>query len=663
MGKLTWGRWQGVQVWAGVLRIALATLAMHALAAAAQRGPLAIDKIDPPNWWAKMPRPMLLVHGEGLRSATFSISDRNLRIERVAPSANGHWAQLWLSSSPAEPERVTLRAAVGGQSVESRYTFAAPRPSTDGFQGFSSRDVMYLIMTDRFADGDLENDGPDAQSDAGSPAALAERAKPRGWHGGDLKGIEDHLDYLQQLGVTTVWITPVYQNQESDSYHGYGATDMYGVDPHYGTLGDLRALALALHQRGMKLVLDTVPNHVGPLNPWVKDEPAPDWFHGTKTHHLDGQTNFQALINPHAPERDRVGTLEGWFAGALPDMNTESPAVAQYLRQNAVWWVEQSGADGLRIDTFPYVDREFWHAFNGELKQLFPHLTQVGEIFNGDPVITSSFAGGVTRAGVDTELYTPFDFPTYFALRDVFTKGAPMSRLADVLGEDSLYPHPQRLVPFIGNHDTERFATAVHGSGGDSEGALQLALAYVLTSRGMPQIYSGDEIAMQGGGDPENRKDFPGGFPSGSSSGLPGDGRDAFVATGRTALQQKTFTWVAALDAFRHAHDALACGAEQVLASNQDWMVYLRQAGPSAEPGCASTEQRVLVVLHRGAESAGSSAAVQPSKLDVDLNLTGMQGCRLGKAEIRLGEPSAAIEGAALHLQASGDAVWIGSCQ
>ena len=420
---------------------------------------------------------------------------------------------------------MTLTAKAGGETVERRYTFEKRRPAGDGFAGFSSRDVMYLIMTDRFADGDLQNDGPDARSAEDSAEAAAERAKPRGWHGGDLKGIEEHLDYLQKLGVTTVWTTPVYQNHEANSYHGYGATDLYRVDEHYGTLEDLKSLAAALHARGMKLVLDTVPNHVGPANPWVTDEPAPDWFHGTAAHHLEAETNFQALINPHAPERDKVGTLDGWFANVLPDMNTESPAVAQYLRQNAVWWIEETGADGLRIDTFPYVDRAFWHGFNGELKELFPRLTEVGEVFNPDPVITSSFAGGVTRAGVDTELYTPFDFPTYFALRDVFVKGAPMSKLADVLGEDALYPHPERLVPFIGNHDTERFATAA-----GSEGSVELALAYVLTTRGMAQIYSGDEIAMQGGGDPENRHDFPGGFAGGGERCVCGVGTDAGAA-------------------------------------------------------------------------------------------------------------------------------------
>ena len=603
---------------------------------------LKMDKVDPPNWWAGMPKPMLLVHGEGLGGAKFSLSDRGLRVERVVTSENGHWAQVWLSASPKEAETVTLRAVSGAAKAEVTYRFEKPKASGEGFAGFSSRDVMYLIMTDRFADGDSRNDGVEAKSAEGSTEAAAERAKPRGWHGGDLNGIEEHLDYLQELGVTTVWTTPVYENHEANSYHGYGATDLYKVDEHYGTLEDLKALAKALHARGMKLVLDTVPNHVGPANPWVKDEPASDWFHGTAARHLKAEYDFQALINPHAAERDRVGTEHGWFADVLPDMNTESPAVAQYLRQNAVWWIEETGADGLRIDTFPYVDREFWHGFNGELKELFPRLTEVGEVFDGDPVVTSSYADGVTRAGVDTELYTPFDFPTYFVVQKVFGKGAPMTELAKVLGEDALYVHPERLVPFVGNHDTDRFATVA-----GNEGAVKLALAYVLTTRGMPQIYSGDELAMQGGGDPDDRHDFPGGFS--------GEGASAFVASGRTGAAAETFDWVAKLNAGRKKHEALGCGAEQVLASDADWMVTLRDAGKGV--GCGTSGERVLVAIHRGGKS------VAQATLDVKTGMTWMEGCKLGSAEIASGGATARVEGETLHLKVEGDAVWVGACQ
>ncbi len=605
---------------------------------------LRVTSIDPPNWYAQLPKPMLLVHGEGLSGATFTLSDLALTIDSTVISANGHYAQLWLSTSPAQPETIHIYAQHGAEHVDTPYTFAARR--TDGMAGFSSRDVMYLVMTDRFADGDLANDGPNANLKAEAPDAVADRAKARGWHGGDLRGVQQHLDYLQQLGVTTLWITPVYENHEESSYHGYGATNLYRVDEHYGTLADLQSLAAELHRRGMKLALDTVPNHVGPANPWLADEPAPNWFHGTGAQHLNGETNFRALIDPHAPDRDRVGTLQGWFGNTLPDMDTDDPAVAKYLRQNAEWWIEQTGADALRIDTFPYVNREFWNAFNGELATLYPHLTEVGEVFNSDPIITSSFAGGVTRAGTDTRLYTPFDFPTYFALRDVFTKGAPMSKLADVLSQDALYPHPERLVPFFGNHDTSRFATAATAPGYEA-----LAFAYILTTRGMPQIYSGDELALKGGDDPDNRHDFPGGFP--------GQSGNAFIAAGRTPEQREMFTWVSTLTHLRSQSPALQCGTEEVLSSNAETIVYLRSyVAGAAGGGCTdiphgTTSQRVLVALHRDKAAA----------LDVPLANTGAASCSLQQALLATPGSRASSAGTDLHLQLVPGAVLVVPCQ
>jgi glycosidase len=632
--------------WLPLSLIACLSLAGNAQTSASA---LQITKIDPPNWWANMPKPMLLIQGTGFSDATFSLSDKALRVESVAVSENGHWAQLWLSASPSEMETVTLRVTRRGEHAEAPYVFAS-RPAASGrYAGFSSRDVMYLIMTDRFADGDKFNDGPSATDAIGSPAATTERAKPRGWHGGDLRGIRQHLDYLQQMGVTTIWPTPVYQNRhEPESYHGYGATDLFAVDEHYGTLNDLKGLAEALHARGMKLVLDTVPNHVGPAHPWIRDEPAADWFHGTTEHHREAESNFRALIDPHAPERDRIGTLEGWFANALPDMNTESPAVAQYLRQDAVWWIEETGADGLRIDTFPYVDREFWHAFNGELKELYPHLTEVGETFNGDPVIVSSFAGGVTRAGVDTELYTPFDFPMYYGLRDVLTKDAPLSKLAEILAADSLYPHPERLVSFLGNHDTTRIVTAMTADEARSEALVQFGFAYIFTTRGMPQIYSGDEIAMQGGEDPDDRHDFPGGFQ---------DGTGAFAVHSRTAKQKRMFAWVSQLVAIRRQHEALACGAEQVLDSNNEWIVFLRDASHASSGTCGASKERVLVVLHRGLKDG------EISKLDVNLGQTWMNSCNLAVPDLAAKGSSASVANNVLHVELGTDDALIASCQ
>ena len=639
------------------LALSLAPHRTHAQPAAGldrDAGKLTLLKVDPPNWWADMPKPMLLVRGEGLSGASFALSDPALRIENMVISANGHWAQLWLAASPAQPETVTLQVKRGAAHVTMPYTFAARRAGSDGFAGFSSNDVLYLIMTDRFADGDRHNDGADASKLATSAEAIAERAKPRGWHGGDLRGVLDHLDYLQQLGATAVWITPVYVNHEPEAYHGYHATDYYGVDPHYGTLADLQALAAALHARGMKLVLDTVPNHVGPAHPWVTDEPSPVWFHGTAAHHLAGKTNFASLVDPHAPERDRLSTLDGWFVDQLPDMNTDDPVVAQYLRQNAVWWIEQTAADGLRIDTFPYVDRPFWNAFDGELKSLFPSVTEVGEIANPDPVITSAFADGTTTAGIDTRLYTPFDFPLYDVVLKVFAHGEPMDGLADVLAADSLYPHPERLVTFLGNHDTARFAQKV-----TDPGLRRLAFAFLLTTRGMPQIYSGDELATMGGDDPDDRRDFPGGFP--------GDPQSAFATGGKSAAQQAMFSWVARLAALRRQDPALGCGAEQVLASDTDWLVYLRDTAHAAVPcnppnpprpaGALAKQrggQRVVVALHRGQA---------PGNLDLSLDETWAAGCRPGKPLLGAPGSDATVASGKLRLQMAGDDTLIFACQ
>jgi glycosidase len=559
-------------------------LLMLLLVANAQEASPRMVKVDPPNWWVAMPAPMLLIQGDHLDGAQFHLSDKTLRVLRTHISANGHWAELWLSAVPAKPETITVTAKSSGGTASLPYTFAARRETRAGFAGFSSKDVMYLIMTDRFADGDYTNDGPTAHDAAGSAAAIAERAKPRGWHGGDLRGITEHLDYLEQLGITTVWITPVYQNHGDDSYHGYGATDMFAVDEHYGTLDDLKALSAALHARGMKLVLDTVPNHVGPAHPWVDDEPEHDWFHGTKASHHPAQGEFKPLVDPHAPWRDQRDITEGWFANVLPDMNQENPAAAQYLIQNAIWWTEQVSLDGLRLDTFPYIARPFWQNFHAQLHSLYPHLTTVGEVFNPDATIVSSFAGGVTRLGVDTGLDTPFDFPNYFTLRDVFINGAPLSHLADTLRFDGLYPHPERLTTFLGNHDTSRFL----GEKSASADSLKLAFVVLFTMRGMPQLYSGDEIAMTGGEDPDNRHDFPGGFP-GATQG-------AFDASSRTPEQRQMYDWVSSLLKLRNEKAALQSGDEQILLADTDHIVYLR--GERLSQGCTAGP-RTLIAINR----------------------------------------------------------------
>ena len=555
-----------------------------------------IHTIDPPGWWVQMPNPMLLVNGDNLEGAHFSVRGRGVTLTRTQISANGHWAFLWLDTSHAAAQN--LQVVADTRVGSARHVFALSERNHDphAHRGFNSSDVMYLIMTDRFADGDPRNDQPGH-----------DRSAPRGWHGGDLKGIEQHLDYLQQLGITTLWTTPVASNAAMpDSYHGYAATDLYAVDSHFGTITDYRHLSDALHARGMKLVIDLAPNHLGILHPWIKDPPAPDWCHGTVEHHLHAQGDFQDLVDPHAPKQAWRVITEGWFTDSMPDLNQENPLVAQYLIQNAMWWVETANLDGIRLDTFPYVGRTFWHDFHAQLHAVYPHLTTVGEIFNPNPEITSFFAGGVKHNGIDTGLDTPFDFPVYFALRDVLTQDRSFTELARVLRQDALYPHPERLVPFIGNHDTSRFLTAVNGS----IRRLELAFGLLTTLRGMPLFYSGDEIAMPGGNDPDNRHDFPGGFP--------GDAQNAFTRTGRSATQEQVFSWVSDLIRMRKEHPVLESGVEQNLDAKDDVFVFVRAQNPS---GCAADHgaERILIVVNK------SSAR---KTIEISVADTALEGCK-----------------------------------
>jgi glycosidase len=614
--------------------LAIVAASFGRVAANAADTPPTMTKVDPPNWWAGMPEPMLLVKGENLAGAHFTLSDSHIHIRNTQISENGHWAEVWLDASPSAPETVTLRARTNDGEATLPYRFEHRRASTDGFAGFSSRDAMYLIMTDRFADGDLTNDGLQAKSAEQSADAAAERDRARGWHGGDLRGITQHLDYIQQTGFTTVWMTPVYANEnEPDSYHGYGATDLYAVDPHYGSLADLKDLGAELHRRHMKLVLDTVPNHVGPRHPWVDDEPDPAWLHGTKADHHEAVGDFRPLVNPYAPWRDQQFVLQGWFANVLPDLNQENPATAQYLIQNAVWWIEETGADGLRIDTFPYVARPFWHDFHRQIHTLFPKVTTVGEVFNCDATITSSFAGGVTRNGVDTGLDTPFDFPTYCALRDVFLKGAPMNRLAEVWQLDALFPHPERLIPFLGNHDTSRFLS----NPGATPEALRLAFATLFTMRGMPQVYAGDEIAMLGGDDPDNRHDFPGGWPAAP--------QDAF--THQDAKQSAMHKWVKDLLTLRAQHPALQDGAMQLLIADKDVLAYTR--GVPRQRGLNDDlTGKVLIVINRSASS---------SKVDIKLNGTSLSG--MSSSQTLMGDVTPHWNTNELTVEIPGSSVWI----
>ena len=576
------------------------------------------SKIDPPNWWIGLPGPMLMITGEHLAGAHVSTNTPGVRIARTLDGLGGRYEFVWLEMTKAtSPGKVglDLRTEAGHQEVdlplEARDPAGLISKDGGGFSGFSPDDVIYLIMPDRFADGDTSNNFPGF--------GTYDRTAPRAYHGGDLRGVQQRLPYLKDLGITTIWITPIYQNDDrtGGDYHGYGATDLYAVERHLGTLADFRALVKAAHQQGMKVLLDIVPNHVGPTNSWVEHPPTDHWFHGTREKHLATGSTFAAETDPHAPPLEWRNTVEGWFAGILPDMGTDDPITAQYLRQNALWWAETGALDGFRIDTFPYVDRPFWRDFHADLHRTYPRFRTVGEVFNTDPTVTAFFVGGKTTEGVDTGLDTVFDFPIYSAIRKVVLQDASVAQIEDVLRHDWMFPHAENLVTFFGNHDTKRFM----GESGADTRKLKLAFSLLLTLRGIPEIYYGDEIGLPGGDDPDNRRDFPGGFP--------GDQHDAFTAEGRTLEEQAVFVHVRKLLHLRREHPALRAGELIHILADDQVLAYVRR---SAE-GLGGRAEQLLIVMNN---------ADQPRTVELDTgdtliantrSVTSLMGA--GKAEVR----------------------------
>ena len=493
----------------------------------------------------------------------------------------------------ATPGERHFQFVTPGGRVEAAFSVTNPLPAQNRFTGFTPDDTIYLIMPDRFANGDVTNDNPQVSS------GLLDRSKPRYYHGGDLQGIINHLPYLRNLGVTAIWVTPWYDNvnhlntrekytrnnQRSvtghpiTDYHGYGAVDFYGVEEHLGDMAKLRELADTAHQGGLKLIQDQVANHTGPYHPWVSNSPTPTWFNGTMANHLDNSWQTWTIAATNPPPAQLRSTLEGWFINVLPDLNQNDPETGTYLIQNSLWWLGMTGADGIRQDTLPYVPRSYWSKWTAALKREYPNLTILGEMWDAKPELVAFFQGGRTRFdGVDSGVDTLFDFPLCYAIREVFGKGQPMTRLDAVLDADTNYVNPRVLVTFLGLHDLSRF---MNEPGATIEG-LQLAYSFLLTTRGTPMIYYGDEIAMRGGGDPDNRRDFPGGWAD--------DPRNAFTPEGRTPEEQTVHSHVRKLLALRRELEPLRRGDTVVLQSGERTRVYARTTDNSS----------VIIALNNG---------------------------------------------------------------
>jgi glycosidase len=560
--------------------LALIFLCCASALCAAQRLP-SVTKVEPPDWWANHSvNPVrVMLRGQNLGGARVEAVGVGIKTGLVRVNDAGTYAFVDVFiDKDAKPGNRLLRVTTALGSADTNFGVAAPLARAGRFRGFTTDDVIYFIMPDRFADGDRANNDPPK-----SPG-LYDRTKGRYYHGGDFQGIIDHLPYLKELGVTALWINPVYDNTDrlderetypeteggpkrpTTAYHGYGAVDFYGVEEHYGTLRKLQELVDKAHAAGFKVIQDQIANHTSPYHPWATDRPTPTWFYGTVESHLSNNWQKWTTMDPRATDETRRRNLEGWFIDILPDLNQDDEEVRRYLTQNTLWWLGTVGFDAVRMDTLPHVPRHFWRDWTAAIKREYPDVNVLGELFDGDPALLAYFQKGrVGHDGLDTGIDTLYDFALFYAVRDAFAKGESVRKLAQVLAHDHLYPRPEVLVPFIGVHDMQRFMSE---KGATVEG-LKLAQTFVMTTRGTPLLYYGDELAMPGGGDPDNRRDFPGGFP--------GDERNAFTRAGRTPVENEVFERVKRLAKLRADLPALRRGSLVHVYDEEQQTVFARR--------------------------------------------------------------------------------------
>ncbi|PWT87442.1 MAG: alpha-amylase [Blastocatellia bacterium] len=568
-------------------------------AATVDAKPPSIIKVEPPSWWAghSINPVRLLIHGENLINALVVSKSPAITPSDVRVNERGTYLFVNLSIDPAaQAGPYVLNVETSEGSVPFRFAVNPPLDPSKNFQGINSNDCIYLIMIDRFSDGDPSNDSP-----AGAPPAATNRHNARAYHGGDLRGVINHLSYLKDLGVTAVWLTPWYDNWNglhtcdrpwcpSTYYHGYHAIDYYGVEDHFGDMSTLKELVEKAHSMGLKVIQDQVANHIGSEHPWVSDPPLANWFHGTMQKHELNRFQNSVLLSPHGSPAQVRNTLDGWFSDDMPDMNQDEPEVARYEIQNSLWWVGMTGIDGIRQDTIQYIPRFFIRDLSNALHRQYPRMWMVGEVFERDAAQTSFFIGGHTGwDGIDTNLDSVFDFALWSKSLDVFTNHEPVRALQDQLKYDALYPDPSKITVFANNHDTARFMSLE----GATLNGLKLHLAFILSTRGIPQLYVGEEIGMQGRGDPDNRRDFPGGFP--------GDPHNAFTSNGRSAAEQGMWQWTHDWINLRKKHSAIQNGLLTDLYADEDSYVFSRR----------NDEEALVVIINRSSSARKLSINVK----------------------------------------------------
>lgn len=518
-----------------------------------------ITRIEPENWFAgmKSPQVQLMVYGHNIREAQVSTDYPGAKIDSLVRLDSPNYLLIYINLNGAKPGNMPLTFTQGGSKKRVMYAIKPRTMQGEDRKGFTNADVLYMLMPDRFANGNPKNDVVKGMRDE-----LCNRNEPSLRHGGDIEGIRQHLDYFKELGVTALWFTPLLENDRPadegkySTYHGYATTNYYRVDPRFGTNDDYKALVSEAHQKGLKVVMDMIFNHCGDYHPWNLDAPSKDWFNNPN-YGLQTSYKLTPVLDPYASKVDMRETVDGWFVKSMPDLNQRNPHLMRYLIQNSEWWIETVGIDGIRMDTYPYADRDAMALWMKTLNDEYPNFNTVGETWVTEPAYTAAWQKDSKLSKTNSNLKTVMDFAFFDRLSmakheetDDWWKG--LNRIYNVLCYDYLYTNPSSVMAFIENHDTDRFL----GNGKDST-ALKQAYALLLTMNRIPQLYYGTEILMNGTKevtDGNVRKDFPGGFP--------GDTHNCFTREGRTRAENAMFDWTSRLLHWRQGNEAISKGKQ-----------------------------------------------------------------------------------------------------
>jgi glycosidase len=519
-------------------------------------------RVEPPNWWVGMRDSSLklLLYGQDLAHYSPQIKYKGLRLQSWHPGASPNYLFLNLSFGPqiqAGKVSVALRRP-GNPDISFEYELKSREKPAEAYRGFDASDVVYLITPDRFANGNPGNDMV-----PGMKEKKVDRTDDYARHGGDIRGIIDHLDYIDGMGFTAIWPSPLLTNDmPRSSYHGYAITDFYEVDPRFGTLQEYKELSRKARSRGIKLIMDQVVNHCGLSHWWMADLPFPDWIH-YQAEYLAGKpftvTNHRRTVNqdPYASRTDRELMNQGWFVPSMPDLNQDNPFLATYLIQNSIWWVETLQLGGIRQDTYPYPDKEFLADWARRIMEEYPNFSIVGEEWSYNPLLVGYWQhGSHNRDAYQSYLRSTMDFPLQRALvralRSEEAWDSGLNILYEALANDFNYPRPADLLFFGDNHDMDRLFTQL----GESVPLMEMALAYILVTPRIPQVYYGTELLMQNSEKPGDhgriRTDYPGGWP--------GDVKNGFTGKGLTKAEVRMQNYLRTILSYRKNSQAIQKG-------------------------------------------------------------------------------------------------------